>query len=68
MVEFNKLKWSKITKMESSEFNKQLKYARAGRPCLFYIPENKNNNLENKQMSRGMRSFQIEKKHFSCEK
>ena len=42
MVEKNNVYWNKISKMQPEEFNKQIKLARAGRPCLFYIPDNKN--------------------------
>ena len=42
MVETNRIKWNEITKMHDSEFNEQIQLARAGRPCLFFLPENKN--------------------------
>ena len=38
--------------MNPTEFEKQLKFARAGRPCLFYIPKNKNQNS-----AQGLKAF-----------
>ena len=42
MVETNRINWNKITKLHESEFNEQIQLARAGRPCLFFIPKGKN--------------------------